>query len=194
VRHAERTGVHAVAAADAQIGIVGDGSIFRLGVRADRTCRHAVGMLAVHTVIDHRAAFQVGILPFDANARHPDAGLVHLDVVFHTASHHAGTAVNTACGVEEIGVMFDFSHDAPLRLFDRDKRLAERLTAADGICVGDVHSRVACADAVGCFQSLWRDDHIQGSYTHSQGGWLGREQKAMGCANLTRDLHPVPVF
>ena len=56
VRNAERTGVHAVATANAQIGIVSNGTIFRFGVRADRTCRHAVGVIAVHTVIDHCAA------------------------------------------------------------------------------------------------------------------------------------------
>ncbi|WP_345105651.1 hypothetical protein [Candidatus Villigracilis vicinus] len=64
-------------------------------------------MFAVHTVIDHCAALQIGNVPVTPSS-HPNAGLVHVDIVLDTTSHHAGAAVNTACCVEEIRVINEF--------------------------------------------------------------------------------------
>jgi hypothetical protein len=43
---------------------------------------------------------QIGKFTFQANPSYPDTGLIHRDIIFDTARHHAGTAVNTARSIE----------------------------------------------------------------------------------------------
>jgi hypothetical protein len=62
-------------------------------------------------VINHSAAFQIGKFACDVDTSNPNTSLVHWDVIFDTARHHAGTTVNAARGVIEKGVMFDISHE-----------------------------------------------------------------------------------
>jgi hypothetical protein len=64
----------------------------------------------VHAVVDHAGARQVRELALHADPGHPDARLVHVDLVFHAARHHAGPAIDAACGVENEGFMFDIGH------------------------------------------------------------------------------------
>src|SRR6266540_6596621 len=154
VGNPKRTGVHAIPATDAQVGIVSYGPIFRFGIRTNGTSRHTIGMVTVHAVVDHCAALQIGIFAFDTDTGNPDTSLIHRNIVFDAACDHAGAAVNTARSVEEKGVMFDFSHDSPLSLLDRHKGLAERLTTTNGIRVGHVDSRIACTDTISSLQTF----------------------------------------
>ena len=116
----------------------------------------------MHAVIRGRVAFQVGKFASDARILDPDAGMLHRNIVLHTAGHQTGAAINAAGGVNQKAI-FVVGHvlfscverfgqcnsRRSLNFLYRYKGLAERLAAADRVGIGDVQVGVAGAHAIG---------------------------------------------
>jgi hypothetical protein len=74
----------------------------------------------MHAMVDHRSVIQLWIFAHQSDSSDPNAGLIHVDFIFHATGDHTGAAVNAARRVEEKSLVLDIPdvcHDATSQAF-----------------------------------------------------------------------------